>query len=158
MALVWWVWHRILQHLSWETPPALSSKQKHAIVTFEMFVLSMVCICENVCVSSQITKHPNSYKWHKSPSTLLGTPSHHVAAVQFIKLFKYRSRVSVHVHVHIKHNWETWSQLFWLWHRFWCQIGWFEYFRNCWSSEFLHSNVSRVYTKCCEKKEKWRFK
>lgn len=42
----------------------------------------------------------------------------------------------------------VWSQCLWPWHACWYQMGWLEYFSNCWSPEiFLGEQSVRVYTK-----------
>ncbi len=39
----------------------------------------------------------------------------------------------------------------WTWHGCWCQTGWSEYFKNCWSTGIFTHNISRVYREWSEK-------
>ena len=49
---------------------------------------------------------------------------------------------------------EMWWQWLWLWNDCWCQTGWFDYLRNCWSNGIFHTHQSLVFVENGAKKEK----
>ncbi len=39
----------------------------------------------------------------------------------------------------------------WTWNGCWCQTGWYEYFKNCWSTGIFMHTISWIYRECSEK-------
>ena len=52
------------------------------------------------------------------------------------------SRVSAVVQTKCQNGEEMWSKWFWPWNDYWCQAGWLEHLRNCWSPDDFHAQQS----------------